>query len=329
MNTLTETIVADSSRPARVFGAIARPEWLPAAAWPFETVTIRSGDCDLAVTDAGRGPVLLFVHTGLWSFVWRDVLLRLSQEFRCICFDAPGTGLSSRVPVKKIRLGAAARAVTDVIRSLDLRTFTLVVHDLGGLTGLAGSAGMPERVRGLAAINTFAWPPAGVLFRGALALFGSAPVRELDALTVLVPRITATAFGVGRHLDRESRRAFLRGIDAAAIRAFHSYLRDARRCHEVYAQIGRALAGPFRRLPVLTIFGERNDPFGFQARWKALFPDAQQFVIPRGNHFPMCDDPEFVARTIGSWYHERVVTGTFRNDGRPTNNGRFSDAVCD
>jgi pimeloyl-ACP methyl ester carboxylesterase len=53
----------------------------------------------------------------------------------------------------------------------------------------------------------------------------------------------------------------------------------------------------------LTIFGERNDPFGFQARWKALFPDAQQFVIPRGNHFPMCDDPQFVAETISSWHN--------------------------
>src|SRR5262245_31582223 len=106
MNTLTDTIVADSSQPARVFGELARPEWLPAAAWPFETFMIRSGDSDLAVTDTGRGPVLLFVHTGLWSFVWRDVLLRLSQEFRCVCFDAPGTGLSSRVPVTKIRLGA-------------------------------------------------------------------------------------------------------------------------------------------------------------------------------------------------------------------------------
>src|SRR5262245_47271271 len=121
MNTLTESIVADSSQPARVFGGLARPEWLPAAAWPFATVTVRSGDCDLAVTDAGLGPVLLFVHTGLWSFVWRDVLLRLSQEFRCVCFDAPGTGLSSRMPVRKISLSAAARAVADVIRSLDLQ----------------------------------------------------------------------------------------------------------------------------------------------------------------------------------------------------------------
>ncbi|HLJ10091.1 MAG TPA: alpha/beta fold hydrolase [Planctomycetaceae bacterium] len=283
-----------------------RPEWLSQSAWPFESAVLRVGECDVAVTDVGRGPVLLFVHTGLWSFVWRDLLARLSQEFRCVSFDAPGTGLSTRLPTSKISLETAAGAVAAVIRALDLSTFTLVAHDLRGLAGLAGASEMPERVHGLAAINTFAWPPWGAVFRAALGFFGSAPVRELDAITGLVPRITATGFGIGRHLDREARRAFLAAVDPAARRAFHAYLRDARRCHELYERIARALDGPFQGLPVLTVFGERNDSFGFQARWKAMFPRVEQFVIPRGNHFPMCDDPEFVAATIRSWHHERV-----------------------
>jgi len=303
---LKETSVVDSPRSAHGLGTLIRPAWLPAEDWPFETRMLRVGDCDLAVTDVGRGPVLFFVHTGLWSFVWRDVLNRLSREYRCVCFDGPGTGLSSRMPASKITLDAAARAAASVIRALDLREFTLVVHDLGGLAGIAGASETPERVRGLAAINTFAWPPAGML-SAALAFFGSTPVREVDALTRLVPRITATTFGIGRDLDGNSRRAFLAGVDAAAIRAFHAYLREARHCHELYEQLGRALAGPFRRLPLLTIFGERNDPFCFQARWKELFPDVQQVVIPRGNHFPMCDDPQFVAQTISAWHRQQFL----------------------
>jgi len=307
MTRLTDKNVVDSSTTTRTGRTMARPAWLSAAVWPFETTAVRVGDCDLAVTDVGRGPILFFVHTGLWSFVWRDLLTRLSGEYRCVCFDSPGTGLSSRVPVSRITLDAAARAAAGVIHALDLREFTLVVHDLGGIAGIAGASEMPERVCGLAAINAFAWPPEGFLFRSALAFFGGAPVRELDALTGLVPRITATAFGVGRHLDREARRAFLAGVDSAAIRAFHTYLHDARRCHDLYEQTGRALAGPFRRLPALTIFGERNDPFGFQARWKTMYPDAEQFVIPKGNHFPMCDDPQFVAQAISSWHRQQVI----------------------
>ena len=28
------------------------------------------------------------------------------------------------------------------------------------------------------------------------------------------------------------------------------------------------------------------------------YPDAQQVKVPRGNHFPMCDNPELVASTL-------------------------------
>jgi hypothetical protein len=31
-------------------------------------------------------------------------------------------------------------------------------------------------------------------------------------------------------------------------------------------------------------------------------------VIAKGNHFPMCDAPDFVAHTIHHWYRECVVT---------------------
>jgi hypothetical protein len=58
---------------------------------------------------------------------------------------------------------------------------------------------------------------------------------------------------------------------------------------------------------LLTIFGERNDPLGFQPRWKQLFGDADQVVVSKGNHFPMCDDPELVATSIRKLHRNRVA----------------------
>src|SRR5262249_8510428 len=161
----------------------------------------------IAVTDVGSGPVLLFVHTGLWSFIWRDVLLRLSREFRCVCFDAPGTGRSDRLPTREISLERASRALTAIIEILDLSDITLVVHDLGGPSGIAGAARFPDRVRAICAVNAFAWKPTGKAFRGMLALLGSAPFRELSAWTGFLMRITSSAFGVGQHMDKASRNA--------------------------------------------------------------------------------------------------------------------------
>ncbi len=287
--------------------ALPRPAWLTDRVWPFRSSGLKVDGANVAVTDVGEGPVLLFVHTGMWSFVWRDVMSRLANDFRCVTFDAPGTGQSDRLETSEISLDRASRAVTAVIKALELHDLTLVFHDLGGPAAIAGAARIPQRVRGLVAVNTFAWKPSGPMFRGMLALMGSAPMREFDALSGVLARISASSFGVGRHLDNESRQAFRAGIGPDGLRAFHQYMHDARTCDSIYERVASALAGPFRALALLTIFGERNDPLGFQPQWKQMFPDARQVVVAKGNHFPMCDDPDLVANTIRAWHGEYVA----------------------
>lgn len=288
---------------------LPRPRWLSEAQWPFTTRALEFEGTHIAVTDVGCGPVLLFVHTGFWSFIWRDVITRLSANFRCVCFDAPGTGQSSRLPVVRISLQRASSALTYLVEALNLVDVTLVFHDLGGLSGIVGAARVPNRIVALCGVNTFGWRPSGAAFRGMLALMGSAPMREFDVLTQLLPRITSSTFGVGRHLDVAGRKAFLAGIGSQGVRAFHRYLQDARKSKTIYEPLRTALAGPFRALPLLTIFGERNDPLGFQPQWKELYPEARQVVVKNGNHFPMCDAPDLVAISIRD-FHRDLVTPT-------------------
>jgi haloalkane dehalogenase len=289
-----------------VIAPLPRPEWLSRQAWPFESFSLEGEGCRIAVTDVGRGPVLLFVHTGFWSFIWRDVMLRLQEDFRCVCFDAPGTGRSDRLPVRSISLQKAARALTAVVQTFHLSEITLVFHDLGGPSGIAGAARVADRISGLCAVNTFAWKPEGRKFRGMLALMGSAFMREFSAYSGMLARLTASPFGIGLHMDDAGRAAFLAGNGRDGIRAFHSYMRDARHS-AIYQEVDAALSGRFRYLPAITIFGERNDPLGFQPRWRALFPGMEQVIVPEGNHFPMCDAPDLVAGAIRRWHRERVA----------------------
>lgn len=277
---------------------LRRPAWLPENVWPYATSAIDFEGSKIAVTDVGRGPVLLFVHTGFWSIIWRNVFQRLAGDFRCICFDAPGTGQSGRLPVADITLDKAARALTTVVETLDLRDITLIVHDLGGPSGIAGAARVAERVQAICVVNAFAWKPSGAAFRGMLALMGSTVVREFSAWTGILAKVTARPFGIGRTMDEPSRQAFLDGIGRQGMRTFHAYMRDARKSETIYTQLDQALRGPFRQLPLMTVFGERNDPLGFQPRWKALFPNSRQVVVRGGNHFPMCDNPDLVASSI-------------------------------
>jgi pimeloyl-ACP methyl ester carboxylesterase len=192
-------------------------------------------------------------------------------------------------------------------RSL-IKEFTLLAHDLGGLSGLAAVVTVAERARGIVAMNTFGWKPSGSALRPILATMGSGIIREIDAVTNFIPRISSTSCFVGRHLDSASRSAFRAGTASESRRAFHNYMRDACRCDVSYERIGTALAAPFTELPMFTIFGERNGPFHFQRRWKALFPDAAQMAVSKGNHFPMCDAPELVAKAIRAWHANKVNT---------------------
>jgi haloalkane dehalogenase len=283
----------------KTLATLDRPTWLPSSAWPWQTYTLSHTWGRIAVTDTGHGPTLLFVHVGSWSFVWRDVLLRLQNDFRCVTVDAPGCGLSDRLSTPT--LAQAGDAVIAVIDALQLRDVTLVAHDLGGPAGFLAAARRTDRIAGLAAVNCFAWTPTGPAFRGMLAAMGSAPVRELAAATGVLARVTSSGFGVGRHWSRPDRAVFRAGIDVPARRAWHAYFRDARRAQNLYAEVDAALRGSLADRPLLTIFGQFNDPLRFQPRWKTLFPSARQLKIPRGNHFPMCDDPDMVASALKSF----------------------------
>ena len=253
--------------------------------------------------DEGSGPVLLLVHAGMWSFVWRDLIVELSRDFRCVAVDFPGSGLTEAPDEYPVGLESNSRLLEEVVVDrLGLGDVTLVVHDVGGLIGLAVAARRPDLVRGLVLMNTFGWPPPRLL-KGMLRLMGSPLLRGLDTATNFVPRLTSGRFGVGRHLGRPARTGFLGPTqERARRRTFHQLMADASRSTRLLEPIETALQTSLADLPVLTIFGQYNDPLHFQARWRELFPHARQVVVPRGNHFPMNDDPLGVAAAIRSWW---------------------------
>lgn len=91
-----------------------RPAWLSKEVWPFDLRSVRIGDARVSYTDVGAGPTLLFCHAGMWSFLWRDVILALAARYRCVTFDPPGSGLSERIAPQ----GRTLDMVRDVVVGL-------------------------------------------------------------------------------------------------------------------------------------------------------------------------------------------------------------------
>jgi haloalkane dehalogenase len=79
-------------------GKPARPDWLPRSVFPFQRRFANIDGKRIHYVDEGSGPALLLVSAGQWSFMFRDVIVRLRWEFRCLTLDFPGCGLSPDAP---------------------------------------------------------------------------------------------------------------------------------------------------------------------------------------------------------------------------------------
>ena len=292
------------------------PQWLPRSAFLFLIRFADIGGKRIHYVDEGSGPALLLVSAGQWSFMFRDVIVRLREQFRCLTFDFPGGGLSPDEPGHDHSLEANARILEGFIDALDLQDITMAVHDAGGPLGFLVATRRPERFRALVISNTFGWQVAGYpAVRRMLKVVGSRPVGAVNSLTNVAARFTASRYGVGRKMSKADRRSFLGPWRSrSSRRATQQILAGLLRIDPVMATVERSLATRLADLPVLTLFGRKNDPYGWQARFGQIFPRATAAGIADGHHFPFNDDPDAYSAEILAWWTEKVAT----TDGAPS-----------
>src|ERR1700730_15734460 len=80
-------------------GTAVRPVWVDDDLFPFKSRFIELSGNVVHYVDEGRGPVLLMLHGNpTWSFVYREVIARLSGSFRCVALDYRDSGCRGRQP---------------------------------------------------------------------------------------------------------------------------------------------------------------------------------------------------------------------------------------
>jgi pimeloyl-ACP methyl ester carboxylesterase len=288
-----------------------RPRWLPWSAFPFQTRFTDVGGTRIHYLDEGSGPALLLVSAGQWSFMFRDVIVRLRGQFRCLTLDFPGCGLSPDAPGHDHSVQANAQILDGFIDALDLHDTIMVVHDVGGPLGFLAAARRPERFRALVISNTFGWPLAAYpAVRRTLKIIASPPFGAINNLTNVVARFTASRYGVGRKMSKADRHAFLGPWRSrASRRATQQILAGVLRTGPLMAEVERSLRTTLAGLPVLTLFGRKNDAYGWQDRFARIFPHATAAGIDDGHHFPFNDDPDAYANAICAWWADKAATG--------------------
>src|SRR5271166_204099 len=142
--------------------AAERAFGLEPGSFPFESRFRDVAGAHVHYVDEGAGPVLLMVHGNpTWSFLFRLLIPRLRDRFRCIALDLPGFGLSTAAPGYRFLPAEHADVVAALIDALGVERFTPVVQDWGGPIGLHVAGRDPARVERLVIGNTFSWPVNG------------------------------------------------------------------------------------------------------------------------------------------------------------------------
>lgn len=107
--------------------------------------------------DEGTGEVVLAIHgVPTSSFLYRKVISSLAgKNYRGICIDLPGLGLSSRPKDFDYSFPGFANFLFEATRVLEIDEFHLVVHDIGGPIGFYLAAKHPEKIKSITILNTW------------------------------------------------------------------------------------------------------------------------------------------------------------------------------
>ena len=280
-----------------------RPGWVSDDLYPFEDRWEEIAGATMHYVDEGAGRPILMVHGNpTWSFLYRDVIRGLSDEFRCIAVDLPGFGLSTAPAGFTFHPQEHATVLARLIERLDLRDYVLMGQDWGGPIGLAAAGRSPDRVGGLVLGNTWAWSLSGLApaHVWSLAIGGPAGRRVVEQLNAFVR--VAMRFGahegrpagrVMEHYERpfptpESRRPTW--IFARAVTGASTWLE-----HEVEPAL-RALSDR----PALLPWGTRDPvfPLAMRDRLAAELTAATTRDLQGAGHFIQEDAPGEIALAV-------------------------------
>ena len=270
--------------------------------YPFQGSFAHIGGHRLHYLDEGSGPVIVMLHGNpTWSFYYRRAARELSVKYRVIVPDHIGCGLSDNPTDKEYNYSLDSRVsdLEQLIDSLQLSApFTLMVHDWGGMIGLAYAVRHPERISRIVLSNTAGFPlPAGRSLPAALTLarlpFVSAfLIRGLNLFCRGGVRFCVTR----QPMTRATRRGYLHPYrNWRSRRAVHRFIQDIplHPGDPSFALVGKVAAGleSLRQVPRLVMWGGRDFVFDkhFLSQWHTVWPDATFCHLPDAGHYLLED----------------------------------------
>ena len=292
---------------------------IPRSEYPFSPNYLEvSGGHRMHYLDEGEGHPVVMVHGNpTWSFYYRNLVRRLSGECRALAVDHIGCGLSDK-PGDEDYEYTLSRRVADLdyflSQVVDDPKITLVMHDWGGMIGMAWAVRQRERIDRLVLMNTAAFhlpdtkrlPPSLWLARN--TRLGALLVNRFNAFSR-----GAVRFCVTEKMSDEVAAGYRAPYEAPGDRiATLRFVQDIPLTpddpgYDMVSETEEKLP-LLKDRPILIGWGHKDFVFDhhFLDRWRQIYPDARFVEYPEAGHYVLEDREEELGGEIQRFLEETL-----------------------
>lgn len=273
--------------------------------YPFESNYIDLNGLKYHFLDQGKGDPVVMIHGNpTWSFYFRELVKGLSPKFRTIVPDHIGCGLSDKPDIKRYDYSLKSRVddLESLINHLGLNEkITLVIHDWGGMIGMAYALRHPERIHRIAVMNTAAFlMPKGKKLPFSLWIVRN--VKPFATLTVL--GMNLFAYGA---LFTASYKGLKKDVKSGLIAPYNCWsnriatlkfvqdipLSEKDPSYSLVKYVDENLY-KLSHIPMIICWGKHDFVFdaAYLLEWRQRFPNAEIHAFSDAGHYVLEDVPD-------------------------------------
>jgi cis-3-alkyl-4-acyloxetan-2-one decarboxylase len=285
--------------------------------YPFDSNFMNINGNDLHYVDKGEGKPVLMVHGNpTWSFYYRHLIQNLSKDFRTIALDHIGCGFSDKpdADTYDYTLKSRVRDLDTLINRLDINDkINLVVHDWGGMIGLAWAVDHPDKVDKIIITNTAGFfLPKEKKFPFALWLIKHVKTFAIPAVLGLnLFARGALYFCSEKKLSPQVKKGLVEPYNSwknriATLKFVQDIpLSEKDQSYSIVNHVDRNLK-QFDESSLMFLWGAKDFVFDlvFLNEFKARFPRAATHVFHDAGHYLFEDKPEETSRLILSFLNK-------------------------
>lgn len=289
--------------------------------YPFKSNYTEIKGIKFHYIDEGSGNPVLMIHGNpTWSFYFRSLIRELSPNFRTIAPDHIGCGLSGKPDPSDYdyRLKSRVEDIDLFLGHLKLNgKITLILHDWGGMIGMAYAVRNPKKISSVVIMNTAAFFPPGRKKKISLRLRmirNISPFADIAVLGLNLFVKSALYMASYKGLSRDVKNGLIAPYNSWKNRvAVLKFVQDIPLCeNDPSYGIVKDVEDNLHRLseiPMLICWGKHDFVFteNYLAEWRKRFPEAETHIFENAGHYVLEDEPEKTVSVIKDFLNRHVI----------------------